>query len=39
LRKIKTGQNANDPKIEILPGKPQKISGELVLEVDLVDLK
>lgn len=38
VRKVKSEENPNgSPKIEILPGEPQKISGELVLEDDLVD--
>jgi len=37
VRKIKVEENPNGNKAEILPGEPQKISGELVLDDDLVD--
>jgi biotin carboxyl carrier protein len=37
VRKIKEEENPDGSKAEILPGEPQKISGELVLENDLVD--
>jgi len=37
VRKIKVEEDSNGSKAEIVPGEPQKISGELVLENDLVD--